>query len=125
MNGQPKVEIPFGFWSRDPSDTTLPFPVANAGGEFSVQAVERLKALEKSGKTRELGYRGWSACRICRKSNGSRTFFYTDSSESLGVDMEYSWPSGFMHYLEEHNIRAPGVLFDLLKIFESKEAISG
>lgn len=42
-------------------------------------------------------YRGMSACRICGCMNGS--------SESY--DSVYTWPSGFGHYLTEHNVKPP------------------
>lgn len=39
-------------------------------------------------------FRGWKACEICRKANGS-------SEYTCGG---YTWPSGYAHYIQDHNI---------------------
>lgn len=39
-------------------------------------------------------YRGSSACRICGKMNGSHEYVFGG----------YRWPSGYRHYIEEHNV---------------------
>ncbi len=42
---------------------------------------------------------GWSTCRICGCSNGSRCL----------TDGYFAWPAGFSHYLEAHAVRPPEV----------------
>lgn len=51
-----------------------------------------LKRVEK--KARCKGYKGSSICRICKKKNGSTTFFYKN----------WVWPEGLIHYIKEHNV---------------------
>lgn len=56
------------------------------------QVIKYLKG-GKQGKR----MKGSSACRICKKSNGSGELF----------DSKYTWPEGFAHYLEAHDVRVP------------------
>jgi hypothetical protein len=91
-----------GHWSFSPDDRALPFPQANpkpwAGQD---NFVARLKGIEQGIRERRNGkvtaYRGWSMCRLCRVPNGN---------EELELD-GYRWPSGFLHYVEAHNVRPP------------------
>ena len=61
--------------------------------------LKRLKMIEEGAHSQ--GYRGFSCCRICSISNGSETFSYGG----------WEWPSGYGHYIEEHNVR-PSVEFE-------------
>jgi hypothetical protein len=91
-----------GYWSYSPDDPPLPYPQANAKpwagqGKF----VAKLKAIEQGIRKRDFGtmtaYRGFSLCRLCRVPNGNEEFEYAG----------YRWPSGFLHYVEIHNVRPP------------------
>jgi hypothetical protein len=42
-------------------------------------------------------WRGLSSCRLCGVHNGSTCL----------TDGTYVWPSGFSHYIREHNVRPP------------------
>ena len=53
------------------------------------------------------GLKGWSNCRICSERNGSDTFFYKG----------WEWPSGFSHYIEEHNIKPSKEFIDFIKLY--------
>ncbi len=50
----------------------------------------------KAGKL-YIGWMGWSDCRVCGKMNGSTCL----------TDETYIWPSGFAHYITEHNVKPP------------------
>lgn len=39
-------------------------------------------------------YRGWSMCRLCKQTNGTKEFV-------LGG---FTWPEGYAHYLDYHNV---------------------
>jgi hypothetical protein len=108
-----------GFWKGFGEDANLPMPVANkepwAGQDQFLKELIQIEGnlLElyqayveayNSGLflSRTLrappqvqSYRGFSQCRICGKSNGSREFDYGG----------YVWPSGFRHYIEAHNVK--------------------
>ncbi len=96
---EPKI---VGYWSYSPDDPALPFPQANPepwGGQDTF--VAKLKAIEQGIRERHYGkvtaYRGWSMCRLCRVPNGNEEFEFD----------AYRWPSGFLHYVEAHNVRPP------------------
>src|SRR5262245_35403912 len=89
-----------GYWSNSPDDPALPFPQPNPKPWVGQSRfVARLKAIEQSIRERRYGavtaYRGWSMCRLCRVPNGNEEFEYGG----------YRWPSGFLHYVEAHNVR--------------------
>jgi hypothetical protein len=44
--------------------------------------------------TTVVAYRGYSPCRICDQSNGSREYHYGG----------WIWPQGYIHYLRDHNV---------------------
>jgi hypothetical protein len=98
-----------GYWSHSPDDSTLPYPQANpkpwnGQGDF----VAKLKVIEQGIRAHRYGkltaYRGFSMCRLCAKLNGSEEF------EHAG----YRWPSGFLHYIEAHNVRPPQDFADVI-----------
>ncbi len=70
--------------------------------------VARLKAIEEDIRARRTGtltaYRGWSMCRLCQVPNGNEEF------EHGG----FRWPSGFLHYVEAHNVRPPDAFVDAI-----------
>jgi hypothetical protein len=43
-------------------------------------------------------YMGYSTCRICKKK---------DNGDLELTDMTYIWPSGLVHYVQEHLLRLP------------------
>lgn len=48
-------------------------------------------------------YRGFSTCRICGRHNGSMEYHFK----------RWHWPSGYRHYIEEHNVR-PSLGFQMM-----------
>jgi hypothetical protein len=98
-----------GYWSRSPDDPTLPYPQARPS-PWAGQAnfVTRLKATEEDIRAHRTGtltaYRGWSMCRLCQVPNGNEEF------EHGG----FRWPSGFLHYVEAHNVRPPDAFMDAI-----------
>lgn len=81
-----------GFW-RSSSEPELPMPQVQPDPWLGQRDFEEaLEAVEDH--TDVVCYRGWSQCRICGAANGNREHVYKD----------WSWPSGFKHYVEDHNV---------------------
>lgn len=87
-----------GFW-KDGDGSELPMPVAREkpwkGKKKFVKALRQAQSMAT-----EHHCKGWSNCRLCKLKNGSVTFVLGD----------WEWPSGFAHYVEEHNVR-PSLAF--------------
>lgn len=87
--GKIKLE---GYWYSK-YEPEFPMPKENTLSEENKKdVINKLEEIEKIAE--EQRYRGWSSCRICDKSNGSVEFTYNG----------FRWPSGFMHYIKEHNV---------------------
>lgn len=87
-----------GFWRND-VHPLLPFPEGSAKSwKGKREFLAALKAKEEIASCSM--YRGWSTCRLCSCRNGS-------SEYSLG---SWVWPSGYAHYIKEHNVR-PSLAF--------------
>lgn len=69
-------------------------PVAKAR-PFKGQADFLAALYDIEDRANVIHYRGWSTCRICGKPNGSAEFEYRG----------WRWPSGYRHYVAEHNVR--------------------
>lgn len=84
--------IKIGYWfSVDEPD--LPIPRATVWNSFEKETVAAyLDEGEVYGE-----YRGWSTCRMCEASNGSKDL----------TDGVYIWPSGLSHYVREHDVQLP------------------
>ena len=79
-----------GYWY---SSYMPQFPVPQPQSEpVSQEFLSKLNAVQALSKVEY--YRGWSNCRCCGKMNGSTEYEFG----------EWRWPSGFMHYLTEHNV---------------------
>lgn len=100
-----------GYWRSDKdlaADTyyakgvILPWPEAFVDPSWN--PVERLAvASYLEGASSVASYRGFSSCRICGK--------VPLGSQDLG-DRKYTWPSGFSHYIREHNVKPPQEFID-------------
>jgi hypothetical protein len=66
------------------------------------------------GKAKNIGYLGWSTCRVCRCHNGSREFVFSPSSTDWSAG-EYRWPEGLKHYIEKHSYKPSDVFIKLLR----------
>jgi hypothetical protein len=62
-------------------DTKVPEDFLNKLGEVELYA-------------KKVGYLGYSKCRVCSRNNGDTT----------NISGEFSFPQGYRHYLEEHNV---------------------
>ena len=89
--------IQVGYW-RDHAeeDSDLPWPI-HSDTAFDGKDYFLKKLSEVEDLSNKIGYRGMSMCRCCNKINGSVTHVYGG----------YAWPSGYAHYVEQHNIRPP------------------
>lgn len=93
-----------GFWS-DHEDGNKNLPKAIAKEKAWKGKRKFLAALSKvEHRAQCTHFKGWSNCRCCEKKNGSNEF----KLRRLGCI--WIWPSGFSHYVEEHNIR-PSLAF--------------
>lgn len=82
-----------GYWSCK-EDRSLPTPIPRSRPwPGQVAFLTALKRKEKSAH--ETRYKGFSKCRICGEGNGGSDF--TKGS--------WTWPSGFSHYVEAHNVK--------------------
>lgn len=87
-----------GFWASK-YYPNLPIVVASdKPWKGQKKFLKHLIALE--ARLRPQRYKGWSTCRICKCSNGSEEYVYNG----------WRWPSGFAHYVLEHNVR-PSLAF--------------
>lgn len=97
-----------GFWGDTEGESAIGFPwptIRPRSYPPDLALVERLKRVQKVVRVRQ--YKGWSDCRLCKQMNGSREY-YTDS---------YTWPEGYAHYIQEHNIEVPPKFVDYIKKF--------
>ncbi len=96
--GSPGRLLREGFWKPD-DHSYLPLPqpseFAWRGKSDFLVSLSRVEA-----KAKQVSYRGWSTCRICKEPNGSREFRHEG----------WAWPQGYRHYVEEHNVR-PSLAF--------------
>jgi hypothetical protein len=93
-----KVMSREGYW-RTGKGSMLPRPVALAKPWLGKKRfLAALEELEKQAT--EIHFKGVSLCRLCDCSNGAAEM------QSGG----WKWPSGYRHYIEEHNVR-PSLAF--------------
>ena len=92
-------QVRLGFWySRDEPD--LPMPIAESASKLQVKTMlDVLTKLEE--QSTRVYYRGWSACRICGKPNGSTEFRHPSG---------LAFPEGLRHYVEQHQVLVPDLL---------------
>ena len=86
-----------GYWFNPNSPAvTKQYPIPQAREQPAHDQEAFLTALKKlESKARQDFYKGFSTCRICGKMNGSSEF----------TASEWSWPQGYRHYIEAHNVR--------------------
>jgi hypothetical protein len=81
-----------GYWYST-FEPQYPMPIAN-NVPFP-NKINIIKALQaKEAVAQKKFAKGWSTCRICKKSNGSVEY----------ESGNYTWPEGYLHYLEDHNV---------------------
>jgi hypothetical protein len=83
-----------GYWRRSQDeDSPLPWPIPDDLWTGRQSFISALGAVELVA--RQAVAAGFSRCRLCSDANGSAEF---------SCD-EWSWPSGFRHYVDGHGIR--------------------
>lgn len=95
-----EIEKKIGFWKINfkpnenlmPWDQKWPMPIENSATIDQSHYINKIKNLEKHAACNV--YRGPSICRICGISNGCREY----------TSHHFCWPSGYLHYLEDHNV---------------------
>jgi hypothetical protein len=94
-----------GFWGSDHQPEPL-----ETGWEGRDRFLVALGVLEAHAE--RIRYRGWSNCRVCGRSNGSDTF------HAKG----WQWPSGFVHYVRDHNVKPSADFIAMVTEFFPAEA---
>ncbi len=90
-----------GFW-KSSSQPQLPEPTLCRDQWFKDNKRKIIASLENIQRIiRPIGYKGSSNCRICECSNGSEEYSCSSPNNPMLV---YKWPSGFIHYIQEHNV---------------------
>ncbi len=101
-----------GYWRSNPKTDQysyldhilLPFPVTGKRTRKLENFIDKLRKVENSDIVNSDSYRGFSMCRLCDIDNGSQEFWVPYQ------DKELRWPSGLLHYCEEHWVE-PSELF--------------
>ncbi len=83
--------------------TGFPFPLANEQ-PWEGQAEFLVKLSQAEAKAKKTRYRGLSSCRLCKKMNGCVEYTLED----------WTWPGGFRHYIEVHNVRPTEVFLQFI-----------
>jgi hypothetical protein len=78
-------------WDMNSASYTT--PIANSAKCCQKKIINAIRELETKAKVNH--YYGGSICRICHLGNGGDEYTYEN----------YTWPSGYIHYLEEHNVQ--------------------
>jgi hypothetical protein len=91
-----------GFWF---SVSSPDYPVPKPSHMKWIKQEEFVTALRrKEAQALKTTYRGFSTCRICFSTNGSAEFKLED----------WCWPSGFIHYIENHNVKPSQEFIDFV-----------
>ena len=97
MNVKTKV----GFWPENPVEAKVHLGKL-VDPSFRICADYEVVKWFLTHPTNRVSYRGWSNCRICGCMNG------TEDYERAG----FVWPSGYLHYITQHDIRPPQHLIE-------------
>jgi hypothetical protein len=85
-----------GYW-KSKYEPGYPEPIADsATAEQVAEMLHNLKRLTNNAHV--VQYRGWSTCRICGKSNGTKEY------EKTVEGVEYHIPEGLAHYISKHAV---------------------
>jgi hypothetical protein len=96
---------PIGYDSRDKINTIMPwdtgkasfhnrpYPIANTVTTDQTDIITKLQNIQFSAK--KIDYMGSSSCRICKGLNGGSEYAIAG----------FVWPSGYIHYLRDHNVQ--------------------
>ena len=89
-----------GFWHSGSILSKLPTPIPRGPWQGQQEFLKALRKLESRNSVKMDAFKGMSHCRICKCINGSKQYSYK----------KWIWPSGYKHYIEEHNVR-PSLAF--------------
>lgn len=94
-------KISIGYWKKSiDSNESLPWPEE---GNLSSDQKNKVIQFLSEGKVKH-SWRGMSQCRICGCFNGSTCLENGD----------FLYPSGYVHYIQDHNIQPDPRLMDFL-----------
>lgn len=96
-----------GFWKGCGKWTQVPVP--NSATIDQKEIIKKIKYVQKFAQ--KTAYRGLSPCRICQCYNGC---------EEYAID-GFVWPSGYLHYLEDHNVAVDEDFAKYINEFNEKE----
>lgn len=120
------ITIIVGYWKSN-SEPYFPVPKPNRwkGQTNKENFMDWLWKFIKKHLKQDLAYRGWSNCRICGAKNGSHEYKIRFKAKSSDEDEQYIVtmfiPSGFFHYINEHDVK-PNLKF--FKALKNKEPIT-
>jgi hypothetical protein len=101
------TDIPIGYWKHFEDEDHLGLPIADTALPDQKEIIAKLKAAMATGYMQQ--YRGWSNCRLCGKTNGSKEL------EIIRGAIKYRIPEGYVHYLEDHHVGYDLRLLEVLK----------
>mmetsp|Transcript_16320 Transcript_16320/g.25353 ORF Transcript_16320/g.25353 Transcript_16320/m.25353 type:complete len:128 (-) Transcript_16320:49-432(-) len=82
------------------------------------QFLTALSALEEAEFIEKIAYRGLSPCRLCDELNGNAEYVlqpkYQVMEEGQKEEREVCWPSGYHHYLQEHDVIPSKQFYDVV-----------
>jgi hypothetical protein len=93
--------IRVGFWKTS-AEPHLPNPEHGKPWEGQQAFLDALARLQFHHATNKTVYRGFSICRCCNARNGHTEY----------ETAEYTWPSGYAHYVSVHNVKPPQPFID-------------
>ena len=103
-----------GHWRRSADQVSaLPWPMPDPTWIGRASFLARLGVLETAAQ--RVRYRGYSACRLCGKLNGSEGLRWGG----------WEWPSGFRHYVADHDVKPSGQFEAFVMCFSPDQMISG
>jgi hypothetical protein len=91
-----------GYWRSD-SHPELPDPTEFVDSAWDPEERDAVAGYLRSG-TVARAFMGYSPCRLCGEPNGSLEF----------TDGDLLWPEGLAHYLDEHGVRLPDVIVEVV-----------
>ena len=93
-----------GFWRGSETDLDLPMPKGNSATCDQTDLINKLRMLMKADQN-PTQFKGSSRCRLCGVHNGSQEHKFGS----------FIVPSGYIHYLEAHNVAIDPVFGSFLR----------
>ncbi len=101
-------KIKVGFWKDFPENYNYPGKIIyTEWPEASDTPIDPslLSLLDRAEEqSKSIYYLGFSTCRLCLEKNGSTQHVFKN----------YTWPSGYRHYIIEHNVKMPNDFVEFL-----------